>query len=536
MRRGANTAGVPLVLNDRYELRRVPIARGGMGEVWEGHDTRLDREVAVKFVRFPDGVEDADLVRRFVRESRITARLRHPGVPAVFDAGTHEGRPYLVMQRVHGTSVSDLIAQQEQLSIGWSAAIAAQTCAVLSAAHQASLIHRDLKPGNLMLEPDGTVKVLDFGLAVGLDLVDMSRITRTGETIGTPAYMAPEQVLAAMSTPASDLYALGCTLHELLTGQQVFTGSTSYAVMNKQVDHVPPPVWETRPDVPRDLGELLAALLEKAPENRPASAHEVYQRLLPHVSALDSIPGVLHPPNLPSSTRMQATVLSRVFDAPLSARSVDPDSSKTTTSGTSRDHESREDTRPHLDRSVLARARVEAASLVRASRHHQAARLLEVTVTKAGAAFDADDPEVIALRKEWANILFEAGDYRQAAPAFGALAEDLAQRGTDNELVHRCRLQEATCHALTGDTTRALHIQRALLADEERFYGADDPRPLELRRQIGLLLLGAGHRHEAQRVLAELRADLLRIHGPDHPAIARIDPLIAGSATDEEEL
>src|SRR5699024_5788851 len=144
----------------------MPIARGGMGEVWEGRDTKLDREVAIKFVRFPDGIVDDELVRRFVRESRITARLRHPGVPAVFDVGTHEDRPFLVMQRIHGISVADLVAEQGPLPIGWASAIAAQTCSVLATAHHASLIHRDLKPSNLVLEPDGTVKVLDFGLAV----------------------------------------------------------------------------------------------------------------------------------------------------------------------------------------------------------------------------------------------------------------------------------------------------------------------------------------------------------------------------------
>src|SRR5438067_10284611 len=162
--------------NGRYELERLPLARGGMGEVWVGHDAKLDREVAVKFVRFQEGAPKGELIRRFVRESRITARLQHPGVPAVFDVGTEDGRPYLVMQRVRGMTVSDLLAQHERLSVGWAAAIAAQVCSVLVAAHEASLVHRDLKPANIMLEPEGTVKVLDFGLAVALDLAEVSQI------------------------------------------------------------------------------------------------------------------------------------------------------------------------------------------------------------------------------------------------------------------------------------------------------------------------------------------------------------------------
>jgi serine/threonine protein kinase len=114
------------VIGNRYELQRVPIAKGGMGEVWEGRDLKLDREIAVKFIRFPDDKPDDNLVRRFVRESRITARLQHPGVPAVFDVGTHESRPFLVMQRIRGASVADLVAEQGPLPIGWAAAIAAQ--------------------------------------------------------------------------------------------------------------------------------------------------------------------------------------------------------------------------------------------------------------------------------------------------------------------------------------------------------------------------------------------------------------------------
>src|SRR4051812_25759167 len=119
-----------------------------MGEVWLGRDTKLDREIAVKFLRFPDGVPEEELVRRFHRESRITARLEHPRVPAVYDVGTHDGRPFLVMQRVHGISVADLVEEQGPLPIGWAAAVAAQVCAVLTAAHAASLVHRDLKPAN----------------------------------------------------------------------------------------------------------------------------------------------------------------------------------------------------------------------------------------------------------------------------------------------------------------------------------------------------------------------------------------------------
>lgn len=292
------------VINHRYELEPFPIARGGMGEVWGGRDLRLHREVAVKFVRFPDDVSRDEFTRRFVRKSRITARLQHPGVPAVFDVGTtDQGRPYLVMQRIHGISVNELVAQHKRLPIGWAAAIAAQTCAVLTVAHQVSLVHRDLKPGNLMLEPEGTVKVLDFGLAVALELTDMSAITRTGQNIGTPAYMAPEQVQAGETGPYTDLYALGCTLYEMLTGRPIFTGANSYAVMNKQVDPPPTALRAVRSDVPDGLDSLVATLLAKNPSNRPDSA-ATYARLLPYVTGLGPLPELTAPD--PPPVRMYA--------------------------------------------------------------------------------------------------------------------------------------------------------------------------------------------------------------------------------------
>lgn len=215
-----------------------------------------------------------------------------------------------------------------------------------------------------MLEPDGTVKVLDFGLAVALDLADGSRITSTGQLLGTPAYMAPEQVMAGMSAPASDWYALGCTLHEMLTGQQVFRGSTAFAVMIKQVDE-PPPLWRLRRDLRVELDRMILRLLEKKPEHRPADAGEVYRLLLPFVAELTPLPGVLNPPALPSPARMYPGVVSRVFaGAPLPGNAAAPAS------------EPASNRARQFDRSDLQRARREASSLMKQSRCSQAADVL----------------------------------------------------------------------------------------------------------------------------------------------------------------
>lgn len=505
------------LINDRYELEDLPIAKGGMGHVWGGRDIKLDREVAVKLIRFPEGVPDQDFIRRFVRESRITARLQHPGVPAVYDVGTHEGTPFLVMQRIHGISLRDLIGEHGQLPTGWATAIAAQICAVLAVAHQASLVHRDLKPSNVMLEPDGGIKVLDFGLAAAPTLADFSKITQSGQPIGTPAYMAPEQVLAGISGPYTDLYALGCTLHEMLRGEPLFAGSTTYSLMNKQVSEPPPALRDMRADVPGDLDQLILALLEKKPEDRPHSAEIVYQRLLPFVGNLGPLPGALDPPSRLSPVRMYARVLSRVH-ADLAGVRADQIPAKAPTPAKP----------PRFDRDDIGQARDEAANLARRSRYSEAAARLTTAVEPASLTFGGTDNDVIGLRLELANVRFEGGDYRGAAPEYQRLAADLAARdGADGELVLHCRQKEATCHALIGQTAHALQQLGALLDDESRVFGAADPRTTELRRQIALLQLGAGEPDLARGTLSRLINDLVRRHGPAHPGAVEAQDLLA---------
>ncbi|MET7373447.1 serine/threonine-protein kinase [Micromonospora arida] len=532
-----------VLINGRYELDDLPIGRGGMGEVWLGHDTKLDRQVAVKFIRFPDGEPDKDYIRRFVRESRITARLEHPGVPAVYDVGTHDARPYLVMQRIHGISVADLVAEQGALPIGWATAIAAQVCAVLTIAHDASLVHRDLKPSNLMLQPDGAVKVLDFGLAAAPTLPDFSRITATGLPPGTPAYMAPEQIQTNISGPATDLYSLGCTLHEMLTGERLFSGSTSFDVWSKQVSQPPPPVRAVRDDVPEALEELLLHLLQKHPEDRPSGAYVVYDQLLPYATGLGPLPGVLHPPSTTSATRMYGTVLSRVFTpSPTAPRVTSPPApaspqpepaSLLTAPPSSRAAQPAAPPRPRQgarsDRDGLGQARVEAARLAQASRYGQAAELLAGAVTPAAEALGDTDDDVLRARLELADALFEEGDYRRAAPTYEQLADDIARRdGRHADRALKCRLRGATCRALFGETSQALRQLDALLSDESDAYGPDDSRTLDLRRQIGLLQLGAGQRPAAEGTLGDLLKDLTRLHGATDPSAVEVAELLSG--------
>lgn len=268
------------VLADRYTLVS-PLGRGGMGQVWEALDTRLDRKVAVKLLTagaFPVSPDNGLDARRFTREAAVTAGFVHPCVPAIFDAGTYEGGRYLVMELVDGCTIGDLVAEQGPLPVGWAAGIAGQVAAVLAIAHQREILHRDVKPQNVMLTRDGTAKILDFGVAG----ITSQRITSTGVIVGTPGYIAPEQWHNLPATPQTDLYALGCLLYEMLAGGPVFTATSPAGLIRMHVEQAPPPL--RRRDVPPQLESLLWQLLQKDPARRPADAGQVYDLLLPFVS------------------------------------------------------------------------------------------------------------------------------------------------------------------------------------------------------------------------------------------------------------
>ncbi|HWG98107.1 MAG TPA: serine/threonine-protein kinase, partial [Pilimelia sp.] len=295
-------------LKERYQMGRFPLAHSGMGEVWTARDILLDRAVIVKLVG--GATMDADLVRRFRREALLTARLHHPGVPAVYDLGEHRGRPYLVLQEINGITLSDLVAEQGPLPVAWVAAIGAQISAVLLAARDLGLVHRDIKPSNAMLEASGAVKVLDFGLAVVHGDNRYPRITRTGQTLGTAGYLAPEQIVGDPTDHRTDLYGLGATLFDLLTGCPPFDGATTVTTMRRQLESAPPRPAQLRPDLPDPLDDLVHALLAADPRDRPDSAAQVYAALAPLADDLPPIPGVVADDADP--VRAYAAVVGRV--------------------------------------------------------------------------------------------------------------------------------------------------------------------------------------------------------------------------------
>jgi eukaryotic-like serine/threonine-protein kinase len=283
------------VLADRYELG-APLGAGGMARVVAAYDRVLDRQVAVKLLRpTPDPVAR----ERFVREARTAARLRHPHAVLVYDAGEHDDQPYIVMELVDGESLGDLLDRVGPMDIEEAVAITLGVLEVLAAAHAQGLIHRDIKPGNVLLPTEGGVKLADFGIAKAMDEAT-SGLTATGAVVGTATYLAPELVAGGASSPASDVYSVGCLLYALLTGDPPFTGDSALAIAYAQRHTPVPPIETSRPDLPADLRAVIDRALQKDPADRYADAGAMRRALLDGPSAVPApLPPVATVPALP---------------------------------------------------------------------------------------------------------------------------------------------------------------------------------------------------------------------------------------------
>lgn len=255
------------VLSERYRLEEQ-VGSGGMGTVWKATDTLLNRPVAVKLLH-PSQMAEPTARERFRTEGRITAGLSHPGIAQVFDYGEEDGRAFLIMELVVGNPLSQVLREEGHLSADQTLDFVCQAAKALAAAHARGVVHRDIKPGNLLVTPDGQLKLTDFGIARG----DMSvTLTQTGMVMGTAQYISPEQASGRPATSSSDLYALGVVAYECLAGTPPFTGDSPVALALAHTRDEPP---ELPDDIPADVDDLVTSLLLKEPEDRPASASEV---------------------------------------------------------------------------------------------------------------------------------------------------------------------------------------------------------------------------------------------------------------------
>jgi eukaryotic-like serine/threonine-protein kinase len=251
----------------RYELDSR-IAIGGMGEVWEATDHVIGRTVAIKILK-DEYMGDPGFLERFRAEARHAALVNHEGIASVFDYGEEDGSAFLVMELVPGEALSTIIEREGSLSTDKTLDIVAQTAAALQAAHAAGLVHRDIKPGNLLITPDGRVKITDFGIA---RIADQVPLTATGQVMGTVQYLSPEQASGHPASPATDIYSLGIVAYECLAGKRPFTGESQVAIAMAQINEQPAPL---PPTVAVPVQNLVMAMIAKKPDERPASAAAV---------------------------------------------------------------------------------------------------------------------------------------------------------------------------------------------------------------------------------------------------------------------
>jgi hypothetical protein len=397
------------------------IARGGMGEIYRAEDTQLERTVAIKLLA--EGFANDPSVReRFTREALAAARLsRAPSTVTIFDVGEHEDRPYIVMEYLAGGSLADRLAAEGAQPLGRSLAWLRDAAAALDAAHESGIVHRDVKPGNLLLDDEGRVHVADFGVASAAHL---GALTETGTVVGTAGYLSPEQARGERATPASDRYALAVVAFELLTGQRPYGRDSTTAEALAHVSAPIPAASRLRPDLPPELDAALARGLAKEPEHRYGSAADLVEALR---AALDEAAGTtrIEPAAAPAPSRrrgarllplvallllaagiLAATLLARDGDDPVRQTQAPP---------------------PQTVRETVVQTVTTEAPAT------QPATTTEATTTEAATTEPAPPPSAGAAElNDQGFALMQAGDYEAALP----LLEQAVQRSSGSgELV-----------------------------------------------------------------------------------------------------
>jgi tetratricopeptide (TPR) repeat protein len=502
-------------LAGRYRIDGL-LGRGGMSEVHFGYDERLDRPVAVKLLRppsyvpespdSPEAMEILDAIdrdqKRFLREIRMTARLELAGVPGVYDTGVDDlpdgtRQLWLVMQLLRGSTLETLLdgasfSGSDTPSIAWAAAITAQIAAVLADVHRVDIVHRDIKAANIMVTDGGLVKVLDFGIAILRGAGALPRLTQVDRTVGTPAYMSPEQWAGQLVTAASDVYSLGCLLFELLIGDAPFHGSSRLPLRVAHQESAVPSVAVARPSVPPAVDALVAAMLAKDPAARPA-AEAVYRALLPVAAGTIAVSDG----PLPGADERRDPV--RPFRQPLlgvTGRNPfqAPTDGKASGAGTGT-------TRP-LTEEAAARLRADVQVLLEGEHPSDAISLLEAGLgrTAPGSVLE------LQMRRTLAAALLIDGQYSRAAQLFEQAGAAYRQHlGAADPWALDCAYQAGHAYAEAGKPDKALpqlryYVMNAVpLAAREADEAA---KVMESRVVIAQLLASTG---EAESAIAELR-------------------------------
>ncbi len=325
----SSMGGARTILADRYEMGAL-LGRGGMAEVFMGQDLRLGRTVAIKLLRGEMAAQE-QFRNRFEAEARSAATLSHPNVVAIYDTGEDNGRPFIIMECLPGQTVENRI-DKGPMSEAEVTALAIAALAGLQAAHEAGLVHRDVKPGNILATPQGSWKVCDFGIAKALDALDLG-LTTTGLLVGTPAYLSPERIAGEPATPTSDIYSLGTVLYEALTGTKAFgSASSTHALVAAIQAGTPTPLRMLRPDVSPGLASVIERAMSKEPRDRYASAAGMAEAISP--SASTPLAGAARPSD-PTEVLVSQALASQT-ETPGAGPAWDPQHAETVAMGISR--------------------------------------------------------------------------------------------------------------------------------------------------------------------------------------------------------
>ncbi|MEU4115959.1 protein kinase [Kitasatospora sp. NPDC028055] len=501
------------VLDDRYELREK-LGQGGFGVVWRAQDTRVGRPVAVKVIRHDDG-DQAKAALRFAREASAAGNLSHPHIVTVHDLGHSEADDqqvtYLVMELLTGRTLTQVIREgrpDPQVGLRW----ARQICEALAAAHDAGMVHRDVKPDNVMITEDGLAKVLDFGIAQ-LD-VGASGLTTVGTVIGSPPYMAPERWTGGRVDGRADLYALGCVLVELFTGKRLFTGDSTPVLMYQHLNEPPPAVDPVKYGLPRQLPDLLVQLLAKEPADRPADARAVAQRFA------DLAEGRELPPT--------ATPVDRVGPDAAAPEPAAPESMSPEPTGPKPTGPEPTTPEPAAPKAELAKrpAPVRRRAPARQPKLRPVGRpaLLYPAPRPVGRPVEPPGPveDAVAVRARLAATVGAVQDERPAAavhrlrPVVEAAVRSLG--GTDPEVV-AARRDLARHLDRDRRPAQAVGLLEDLLADLQPVLGQLDPQVLEVRYDLAGMVRRSGHPATAVRLLTALLPALRSARGPRGPLV-----------------
>ncbi|MFF8916526.1 tetratricopeptide repeat protein [Streptomyces sp. NPDC015032] len=534
------------LIQSRYRLLDL-IGRGGMGEVWRARDESLGRHVAVKCLKPMGPQHDQSFTRvlreRFRREARVAAALQHRGVTVVHDFGEHEGVLYLVMELLDGRNLSQLLEDNEQhpLPVPDIVDIAEQVADALGYTHQQGIVHRDLKPANIMRLTDGTVKICDFGIArLGHDIGFTSRLTGTGIAMGTPHYMSPEQISGGHVDHRSDLYSLGCVLYEIATGAPPFDLDDAWAVLVGHRDTQPEPLRTHRAELPGFFDRVVLELLAKTPEERPADAGDLRQRIAvgrtgeqpqlrpsQHVRLPPPVPVVRPEQQLPVWTRGMTTG-HKATGIRLGLASPDHSAGLTGewTTGSDLRHLTGELPPPRAERPapspellcVLAGRHSAGLDLGRLGHWEEAGEVHRAVAAEREHALGPDHPDTLSSRYEVGFTLSRTGRAFDALREFDRVARGRERTlGPDHAETLAARQEMAYVLGRLGRHLEAHQVYAAVLASRERFMGPDHPDTLRCRHNLAFNLGRLGRLEDSCRMARDVASARARLLGADHP-------------------